>query len=72
MRPVDSRCSRCNSPDEALHVGESGMALRRPIPENSEITDTHTQNTSIIIIDGMFSAQVPVKQQVWEILHSLQ
>ena len=39
---VDSRCSRRNSPDEALHVGESGVALGRPVPENSEITDTHT------------------------------
>ena len=55
MRCVDSRCCRCNSPGEALHVDENGATLQRPVPENSEVTNrrTHTQgrNTSIIIID---------------------
>ena len=56
-RPVDWRCSRCNSPDEALHAGESGVSLGRPVPEKSEITSTYTRNTSIIIIEGHWSAK---------------
>ena len=45
------------APGEALHVGESGMALRPPVPAELEITNkhtdtqTHTQNTAINIID---------------------
>ena len=46
-RRVDSKTSHCNSSGEALHVGESSVALRRPVPEISEITnaqtDTHTE-----------------------------
>ena len=48
-RRVDSRCSWSNSPDEALHVVESGLALRRPVPKMSE-TQTYTQIIIIIII----------------------
>ena len=51
---VNLRISCCNSPGIALHVGVSGMALRPPVPEELEITDTHTrkdtQNTAINII----------------------
>ena len=54
-RRVDSKTSRWNSPGEALHVGESRVALRRPVPEISEITNTHThthtRNTAINITD---------------------
>ena len=41
------------SPDEALHDGVRSVALRRPVPEKLEITETHTdtQNMAINIID---------------------
>ena len=39
-RPVDSRYGRSDSPHDAHQVGESGVALGRPVPENSEITNT--------------------------------
>ena len=43
---VDSKSSRCYSPVEALQVGESSWALRRPLPEISEITNTQTNRQS--------------------------
>ena len=53
MHLVNLRSSRCNSPSEALHFGASSMALRLPVRNISEITNTqtHTQNTRINIID---------------------
>ena len=53
MCRVNSRSSCCNSPGEVLHVGASSVALQPPVPDISEITDTHThtQNTAINIID---------------------
>ena len=40
---VNSQSSQYGSTGEALQVGESGVALQRPILENSEITDRQTQ-----------------------------
>ena len=53
MRRVNSKSSHCNSPSEALHVGASSVTLQSPIPDMSEITDTHkdTQYTAINIIN---------------------
>ena len=51
MRRVNWKTSRRNSPGECLHAGERSVALRYPIPEILEITDTHAHNTSINIID---------------------
>ena len=41
-RHVNSKTSWCNSTGKALHVGGSSVALRRPVPEISEITSTQT------------------------------
>ena len=49
---VNSKSSRCNSPSEALQVSASSVALRPPVPGISELTDTHTQNTRINIINS--------------------
>ena len=43
MRHVNSKSSRCNSADEALHVGASSVALPPPVPDFPEFTDTHTE-----------------------------
>ena len=39
---LTQKTSRCISPGEALHVGKSSVALRRPVPEILEITNTQT------------------------------
>ena len=42
MQSVGSKTSQYNSPGEALQNGVRSMALRPPVPDMSEITDTHT------------------------------
>ena len=49
MGHVNSRSSR-NSPGEALHIGANGVALRPPVSDILEITDT--QNMRVNIIDS--------------------
>ena len=48
MCPVNSRSSCRNSPGKALHFGEISEALRPPVPEISEITDTQSKSINII------------------------
>ena len=45
--PVNSKSSRRNSPGEALHFGGNGVALRHPVPEIVEITDTQTHTHEV-------------------------
>ena len=58
MYHVNSKSSHCNSPSEALHVRASSVALLLPVPDISEITDTHTQNTPINITDSSVGCRV--------------
>ena len=55
--PVNSRSSWCNSPGEAFHDGVRSIALRPPVPEKLEITETQTdtQNTAINIHCNRYS-----------------
>ena len=63
-RAVDSICSRRNSPDEALQVGESGVSLGRPVPENSEITDTHTHTEYQYYYNTFFKLRMDISPSV--------
>ena len=59
-------CQLEKQPGEALHIGESNVALRPPVLEMLEIADRHThvdtQNTSINIIDIVVCLSVQVRK----------
>ena len=60
MYRVYSRCSLCNFPGEALHVGERSVALRPPVPDISDVTDklTHRIRMSLYLINILFTCIV--------------